>query len=109
MASAASDLMTDLMAHVRRHAETAGVAPTTAEQIASCVAVSISRAWGGTAPYIPQQTALSARDQQIASQFVGDNYRALAQQYGVSERWVRVIVERARLAEIASRHDDMFP
>ena len=108
MAGAASDLMTDLMAHVRRHAEAAGVAPSQAEQIASGVAVSISRAWGGTAPYIPQQTALSARDQQIVDAFDGSNYRALAQQFGVSERWVRVIVERARLAEIAARHDDLF-
>lgn len=106
--AAASDLMTDLIAHVTRAARDRGVDAASADQIALTVAVEISRAWGGTAPYIPQQAALSARDRQIVDAFRGDNYRELAQQFRVSERWVRVIVERARLAEISARHTALF-
>ena len=53
---------------------------------------------GGQSLYIPKRESLerNARDRDIRARFNGDNYRALAAQFRLSERQIRKIINGTR-------------
>ncbi len=60
---------------------------------------------GGRAIYLAKGVAvhLSARDEEMCKQFRGNNYRELADQYGLTEMRVRQIVDTWQRAQYALR------
>lgn len=52
------------------------------------------RAFNGTSIYIPKVESLekAVRDEQIRKEFDGANYKELALKYGLTERWIRLIL-----------------
>ena len=74
--------------------------PENYRQVAAAIgieaAVKLSRAFGGLACYVPQVEALlrKKRDAAIRRAFNGRNHRALAVKYGLTEVWIRDIVDR---------------
>lgn len=52
------------------------------------------RAFNGTSIYIPKIESLekAVRDELIKEEFDGGNYKELALKYGLTERWVRLIL-----------------
>jgi len=71
-------------------------------------AVKLSSVVGGLAYYFPQIEGIlrKKRDECIRREFTGNNHRDLARKYGLTERWVREIVEEKtsqdRLFDISS-------
>jgi Mor family transcriptional regulator len=59
-------------------------------------AIKLSRRLGGLAYYFPQIDAVlrKKRDDAIRKEFTGRNYRDLAIKYGLTEVWIRDIVDR---------------
>lgn len=64
-------------------------------------AVRLSQALGGLSYYFPQIDGIlrRKRDEAIRQEFTGNNHRALARKYRLSEVWIRDIVERKPSAE----------
>lgn len=62
------------------------------------VFLTLTRLCGGQSLYIPKHETLrrDGRDRAIRARFTGDNYRALARQYRLSERQVRKIINGTR-------------
>lgn len=60
---------------------------------------------GGRAIYLAKGIAvhLSARDEEMAEQFKGNNYRELATQYGLTEMRVRQIIDAWQRTRYAAR------
>ena len=54
---------------------------------------------GGQSLYIPKPESLrrDGRDREIRARFNGGNYRALAAQFGLSERQIRKIINGTRI------------
>lgn len=54
---------------------------------------------GGTTVYIPKPESIlrPVRDRRIREEFNGYNHRALADKYGVTERWVRALCGDGRV------------
>ena len=61
--------------------------------------LTLCEVFGGTTVYIPKKKRVlqQIRNRQIEREFEGHNYRMLAEKYGLSERRVRQIINRARL------------
>ena len=61
-------------------------------------AILLSEALGGLTYYFQQldKVLMRKRDQLIRDEFDGANHRPLARKYGLSEVWIREIVQRAR-------------
>lgn len=76
----------DLPGDYRQIATAIGVESTL--KIVHCV--------GGLQLYFPKMDAflVARRDARIRREFTGDNFRELAIRYGLSERWIRVIVQQ---------------
>jgi len=64
---------------------------------------------GGRAIYLAKGVAvhLSARDEEMCKQFRGNNYRELADQYGLTEMRVRQIVDTWQRAQYAQRQGSL--
>ena len=64
-------------------------------------AVKLSGLLGGLAYYFPQLDKMlrKKRDELIRSEFTGANHKPLAVKYGLSEVWIRTIVQRPRSIE----------
>ena len=62
-------------------------------------AIKLSDTLGGLAYYFQQldKVLLKKRDEMIRNEFTGANHRPLAKKYGLSEVWIREIVQRSRL------------
>ncbi len=62
-------------------------------------AIKLSDALGGLAYYFQQldKVLLKKRDEMIRNEFTGANHKPLAKEYGLSEVWIREIVQRSRL------------
>jgi Mor family transcriptional regulator len=69
-----------------------------AETIGLDAAEKLARRMGGQAVYIPKADSIEImlRNEQIAKEFTGSNYRELAQKYDLSERHVRHILDNMR-------------
>ena len=63
-------------------------------------AVRLSDTLGGLAYYFQQldKVLIRKRDDLIRSEFTGANHKPLARKYGLSEAWIREIVQRRRSA-----------
>jgi len=61
-------------------------------------AVKLSGLLGGLAYYFPQldKMLIKKRDELIRSEFTGANHKPLAMKYGLSEVWIREIVQKSR-------------
>ncbi len=59
-------------------------------------AVKLAAKHGGIPCYVPQLDALlrKKRDAAIRREFNGRNYRQLARKYGLTEVWIRAIIDR---------------
>lgn len=83
-------------------------------QAATEAALSIAEAarvgLGGGKLYVPKGQAylLSRRDLLIYGKFRGDNFRALALEFGLTEMRIRQIVDRCREADIKTRQTGLF-
>ena len=60
------------------------------------LALTLVKNGGGFNQYIPlyREVSLNARNRLIKEEFDGNNYRALALKYNMSEAWVRTLVDR---------------
>jgi Mor family transcriptional regulator len=58
--------------------------------------IKLSGVLGGLAYYFPQldKALIKKRDELIRSEFNGANHKPLAKKYGLSEVWIREIVQR---------------
>lgn len=67
-----------------------------APKIGLRAAMETAQMFGGTHQYFPKlESALrSARDKLIRKEFTGTNYKELALKYGLTEMWIREIVDR---------------
>lgn len=77
------------------------ICPTTlliVEAIGPEAFVELAHALGGISVYIPkfESVIAAARDRVILREFKNSNYTELALKYGISEVWVRKIVNRQR-------------
>ena len=74
--------------------------------------VEMSHAAGGISIYVPkfESVITPARNRLILKEFDGGNYAALAIRYGISEVWVRQIInqQRAKDAQICLFADPAF-
>ena len=63
--------------------------------------VEMSHATGGISIYVPkfESVIAPARNRLILKEFDGGNYAALAIKYGISEVWVRQIINQQRVKE----------
>ncbi len=70
-------------------------------------ALRLSQAHGGTYHYIPKMDKVLnvIRDKKIRAEFTGFNHRDLARKYGLSETWIRQIVE----SKDDDRQESLFP
>jgi len=61
-------------------------------------AVKLSGLLGGLAYYFPQldKMLIKKRDELIRGEFTGANHKPLAMKYGLSEVWIREIVQRSQ-------------
>lgn len=61
-------------------------------------ALEIIKASGGITQYIPMYDSVTAaaRDRLIVQEFNGGNYQELALKYGITEVWVRNVVDKIR-------------
>lgn len=61
-------------------------------------ALEIVKASGGITQYIPMYDSVTAaaRDRLIIQEFTGGNYKDLALKYGISEVWVRTVLDKQR-------------
>jgi Mor family transcriptional regulator len=59
-------------------------------------ALRLARRSGGMRIYVPKFDSLvrDRRDEMIRKEFTGSNHRELARKYGLSETWIREIVQR---------------
>lgn len=82
----------------------------TATEAALSIAEAARAGLGGGKLYIPKGQAylLSRRDLRIYAKFRGDNFRALAHEFGLTEMRVRQIIDRCREADVKSRQDNLF-
>jgi Mor family transcriptional regulator len=60
--------------------------------------IKLSNVLGGLAYYFPQldKALIKKRDELIRSEFTGANHKPLAIKYGLTEVWIRAIVQRPR-------------
>lgn len=67
-------------------------------------ALKLSRHLGGLYFYYPQIESLlrDRRDERIRKEFNGSNHRELARKYGLTESWIRSIVQRKTRPEQAN-------
>jgi Mor family transcriptional regulator len=65
----------------------------------------IRREYGGQPIYLTAGHfyELSLREEEIYRKFSGDNYNELASEFGVTPRWVRELVKRARARDLVRR------
>jgi len=79
-------MIEDLPGDYREIANAIGVKNTL--QLVPCI--------GGLQLYFPKMEAylVARRDARIRREFTGNNYRELAIRYGLSERWIRAIVQQ---------------
>lgn len=63
--------------------------------------VEMSHATGGISIYVPkfESVIAAARNRLIIKEFDGGNYAALAIRYGISEVWVRQIINQQRVKD----------
>lgn len=74
--------------------------------------VEMSHATGGISIYVPkfESVIAPARNRLILKEFDGGNYAALAIRYGISEVWVRQIINQQRIKDShISLFDDPAP
>lgn len=74
--------------------------------------VEMSHATGGISIYVPkfESVIAPARNRLILKEFDGGNYAALAIKYGISEVWVRQIINQQRIKDAhISLFDDPAP
>ena len=84
------------------------IEPNLALAVSQRVAVKLSTDFGGQAIYINKQLANALRNKAICTAFTGNNYLALAKQYGVTERQIRNIVEDDFKAKQAAKNPTLF-
>ena len=84
---------------------------TQATSLAFNITEAIRTEIGGVQQYIPRGLSyeLSQRNQQIWSEFVGDNYQQLAHKHNLTEMQVRNIVKRARQRDLNTRQMRLLP
>ena len=82
-----------------------------ATSLAFTITEAIRTEIGGVQQYIPRGLSyeLSQRDEQIWSEFNGDNYKMLAHKYNLTEMQVRNIVKRARQRDLSTRQMPLPP
>ena len=82
-----------------------------ATSLAFTITEAIRTEIGGVQQYIPRGLSyeLSQRDEQIWSEFNGDNYKMLAHKYNITEMQVRNIVKRARQRDLSTRQMPLLP
>lgn len=80
---------------------------TGADKLATAQVLDMSAHFGGAEIYWPKNVAAeqAERDASIWERYTGRNKRALAEEYGLSERTIERIVERER----AERQGSLFP
>lgn len=106
--SAGLELLDDLSARATRIAQQLGLPKEQALELGASLALELSGAWGGSSAYIPRALELSERHRAIYEAFTGRNYLALARQFKLSERMVRIIVARGRMADLQTRQSTLF-
>ncbi len=74
-------------------------------------ALKLSEYLGGSTFYFPQIGGLmrAKRDEMIRREFNGCNYRELARKYGLTETWIRDIVQRKPSYEQTDMFKDAKP
>lgn len=84
--------------HVRDLLVREGIPATTARRVASGVVRLLTTEWGGQVISFPRGQVHTAHQRwvQIAAQFDGGNYAALAATHGYTERHIRKIVTRMK-------------
>jgi Mor family transcriptional regulator len=72
--------------------------------------LALSRKFPGERIYIPEpaRLAAAARNRAIRAEFNGRNYRELAVKYGLTTRWIRVLVGHADGDGAAEKDDDPY-
>lgn len=106
--SAGLELLDDLSARAAQIAQRAGLSKEQALELGAALALEVSSAWGGSSVYIPRAVELRERHRAIYEAFNGRNYLALARQFKLSERMVRIIVARGRMADLQARQSTLF-
>jgi Mor family transcriptional regulator len=83
---------------------------TVAEIIGLPAAIELSKRMSSLRIYVPsfEKLTQNPRDARIRAEFNGFNHRELARKYGLSETWIRAIVQRKPAYEQADMFGDQF-
>jgi Mor family transcriptional regulator len=105
------EILADFVAKAVERLAARGLERVLAQDIAWELAEMMRKDWGGQGNlYIPKglDYDLSKRDLEIFRKFNGANYLALAQEYGVTDRQIRSIVNKVREVEFLKRQGSLF-
>ena len=106
-----AELLTDLQNTIARlFVELIGVENDLAEHAALEVRNHMAEHWGGQGIYFPKDVAFltSLRDEQIYSEFTGDNHSELVRKYKVSKPWLYRILKRVHKRKVATAQGNLF-
>ena len=98
MESKRLDLIDSVIAHVGMVLKRHGITEDSSAQIAVQVADELIDVWGGQNLTFPTdyRRKFQKREAEVLSKFNGFNYADLAREYGVTERGMRKLINRAR-------------
>lgn len=94
----APQLLVELADHIEAVLRELQSPPEQASHAAFEIVRRFAASTGGTSIYIPKvdQLLRYGRDEEIVREFRGDNVKAIARKYGISEVWVYAIIRRQR-------------
>ncbi|MFT4190880.1 MAG: Mor transcription activator family protein [Comamonas sp.] len=113
MARRRHELLQDVVDLFKRHLASYDLPEAAADAIANHAADRLADHWGGQLISIPKDFLwrLSQVEQEIYAAFTGTNYDVLAQQYHMTERGIRMLINRVRTklaAQNPTQQGDMF-
>lgn len=113
MARRRHELLQDVVDLFKRHLASYDLPEAAADAIANHAADRLADHWGGQLISIPKDFLwrLSQVEQEIYAAFTGTNYDVLAQQYHMTERGIRMLINRVRAklaAQNPTQQSDMF-
>lgn len=98
MAEKRHELLSDIADHVAQVATEHGIPPDISAQVGAAAADHLSQTWGGSTICIPKdhQYRITVRDTEILGKFKGNNHRALALEYGLTENAIYKLLNRVQ-------------
>jgi Mor family transcriptional regulator len=103
MAEKRHELLSDIADHIAQVATEHGIAPDISAQVGAAAADHLSQTWGGSTICIPKdhQYRITLRDMEILGKFRGNNHRALALEYGLTENAIYKLLNRVQQRKFA--------